>query len=202
MFTPVPDRRRLLAQLSKSPQRYRRKKGDAPRQRGRKRNRDARNLMFDGWERQDFAQVGDWSIEQAMALPHFIRDRNGRPYLPALSPEWMTPEALKRILAIKRHFISLDEQQLPDSKEIRPWKTPVRDSLHFVGTFRRDTQDAIAKAFEGEFDHARGVSALEAVQYKLDPFMVDLVERVRPARLFPPSSSSRRGGTRLIHTAY
>jgi DNA-directed RNA polymerase len=139
--------------------------------------------MFDGWDRRDFAQVGDWSIEQAMALPCFRYDRSGKPHLPALSPEWMKPEMLNRILAIKRYFIGLDEQQLPDFKPIPPWTAPVRNGLHFVGTFRRDSQDAIAKAFEGEFDHARGVSALESVRYKLDRFMVDLVEQVRPVLL-------------------
>src|SRR5262249_11150387 len=60
---------------------------------------------------------------------------------------------------------------------------PVRGNLHFVSTYRRDTHEAIAKAFAGEFDHTRGVSALEGVRFKLDPVMVDSVEAVRPALL-------------------
>jgi len=64
-----------------------------------------------------------------------------------------------------------------------PWTAPVRGNLRFVSTYRRDTHEAIAKAFAGEFEHARGVSALGSVRYKLDPVMVDLVEVVRPALL-------------------
>ena len=178
----VPDRKKLLAQLAKKP-RHRRKKDEPARKRGRKRNRDARNLTFAEWDRRDLARVGDWLIEQAMALPHFRKDRGRKPYLPALAPDWMTPEALNCILGIKRYFIGLDDQQLPDFKPIPPWTAPVRGNLRFVDTYRRDTQGAIAKAFEHEFDHARGVSALEAVQYKLDPFMVDVVEAARPVLL-------------------
>ena len=64
-----------------------------------------------------------------------------------------------------------------------PWAAPVRGNLRFVSTYRDDTHEAIAKAFAGEFEHARGVSALESVRYKLDPVMVALVETVRPALL-------------------
>jgi hypothetical protein len=124
----VPDRQKLLASLSKK--RIRRKKGETAGKRGRKRNRDARNLTFAEWDRRDLAQVGDWGIEQAMALPCFVYDRSRKPYLPALSPEWMTSEALNRILAIKRYFIGLDDQQLPDFKPIPPWTAPVRGNLH------------------------------------------------------------------------
>src|SRR5262249_8352559 len=95
----VPDRQKLLAQLSKKPRRQRRKKGEPPGKRGRKRNRDARDLTFAEWDRRDLAQVGDWGLGQAMALPCFVYDRSRKPYLPAISPEWMTPEALNRILA-------------------------------------------------------------------------------------------------------
>jgi hypothetical protein len=195
----VPDRRKLLASLSKKP-RHRRKKGESPSKRGRKRNRDARNLRFKEWDRRDLAQVGDWGIEQTMALPCFVYDRSRKPYLPALSPEWMTPEALNRILAIKRYFIGLDDQQLPDFKPIPPWTAPVRGNLRFVSTYRRDVRDAIAKAFSptpfclvsgceeqppypADFEHARGVSALETPRYKLDPVMVGLVEALRPVLL-------------------
>jgi hypothetical protein len=194
----VPDRQKLLASLSKK--RIRRKKGETAGKRGRKRNRDARNLTFAEWDRRDLAQVGDWGIEQAMALPCFVYDRSRRPYLPALSPEWMTPESLNRILAIKRYFIGLDDQQLPDFKPIPPWTAPVRGNLRFVSTYRRDVRDAIAKAFSptpfclvpgceeqppypADFEHARGVSALESPQHKLDPVMVDLVEALRPGLL-------------------
>jgi hypothetical protein len=179
----IPGRQRMLADLSKKSRRQRRKKGEPPRKRGRKRNSDARNLTFDDWDRRDLAQVGDWLIGQAMALPCFTYDRGRKPYLPAIAPQWMKPQSINRILAIKRHFISLDALQLPDFKPIPPWTAPVRGNLRFVSTYRRDTQEAIAKAFEREFDHARGVSALESVQFKLDPVMVDLVEAVRPALL-------------------
>jgi hypothetical protein len=74
----VPDRQKLLADLSGKPRRDRRKKHEPPRKRGRKRNRDARDLTFDGWDRRDLAQVGDWLIEQAMALPCFTYDRSRR----------------------------------------------------------------------------------------------------------------------------
>ena len=107
---------RLLASLSK--RRVRRKKGES--KRGRKRNQDARDLTFAEWDRRDLAQVGDWAIGQAMALPCFVYDRTCKPYLPALSPEWMTPEALRRIRAIKSYFMGLDEQQLPDFGPIPP----------------------------------------------------------------------------------
>jgi len=197
----VPDRRKLLASLSKRPHRVRRKKGDLPGKRGRKRNADARDLAFAEWDRRDLAQVGDWLIEQAMALPCFAWDRSRKPHLPVLAPDWMRPEALKRILAIKRHFASLDDQQLPDFKPIRPWSAPVRGNLSFVGTYRRDVRDAITKAFvpkpfclvdgceerppadPADFEHARGVSVLETVRYKLDPFMVGLAEALRPGLL-------------------
>ena len=196
----VPDRQKLLASLSRKPRRHRRKKSEPPRKRGRKLNKDARNLTFDAWDRRDLAQVGDWLIEQAMALPCFTYDRSRRPYLPAIAPQWMKPESINRILAIKRYFIGLDAQQLPDFKPIPPWTAPVRGNLRFVGTYRRDSHEAIAKAFAPvpfclvagcqehpphtvDFEHARGVSALEGVQYKLDRFMVDLVERARPALL-------------------
>ena len=76
----------------------------------------------------------------------------------------------------------------------------MRGNLHFVRTFRRDVQDAIANAFAptpfclvpgceeqppypADFEHARGVSALETPRYKLDPVMVDLVEELRPGLL-------------------
>jgi DNA-directed RNA polymerase len=112
----------------------------------------------------------------------------------------MTSDALNRILAIKRYFIGLDDQQLPDFKPIPSWTTPVRGNLRFVSTYRRDVRDAIAKAFSptpfclvpgceehppypADFEHARGVSALESPQYKLDPVMVDLVEALRPGLL-------------------
>jgi hypothetical protein len=179
----IPRRQRMLADLSKKPRRQRRKKGEPPRKRGRKRNSDARNLTFDDWDRRDLAQVGDWLIGQAMALPCFTYDRGRKPYLPAIAPQWMKPQSINRILAIKRHFISLDALQLPDFKPIPPWTAPVRGNLRFVSTHRRDTHEAIAKAFEREFDHARGVSALESVQFNLDPVMVDLVEAIRPALL-------------------
>jgi hypothetical protein len=193
----VPDRQKLLASLSKKP-RQRRRQGHG--KRGRKRNRDARNLTFKEWDRRDLAQVGDWGIEQAMALPCFTYDRSRKPYLPALAPEWMTPESLNRILAIKRYFIGLDDQQLPDFGPIPPWTAPVRGNLRFVSTYRRDVRDAIAKAFAptpfclvpgceeqppypADFEHARGVTSLESPQYKLDPVMVDLVEALRPGLL-------------------
>jgi DNA-directed RNA polymerase len=196
----VPDRQKLLASLSRKPRRHRRKKGEPPRKRGRKLNKDARNLTFNAWDRRDLAQVGDWLIEQAMALPCFTYDRSRRPYLPAIAPQWMKPEWINRILAIKRYFIGLDDQQLPDFKPIPPWTAPVRGNLRFVNNYRRDTQEAIAEAFApapfclvagcqeqppypADFEHARGVSALERVRHKLDRFMVDLVERVRPALL-------------------
>ena len=179
----VPGRQRMLSDLSRKPQRHRRKEGEPPRKRGRQRNRDARNLTFDGWDRRDFAQVGDWLIGQAMALPCFSYDRSRKPYLPAIAPQWMKPQWINRILAIKRYFIGLDAQQLPDFKPIPPWTAPVRGNLRFVSTYRDDTHEAIAKAFAGEFEHARGVSALESVRYKLDPVMVALVETVRPALL-------------------
>jgi len=112
----------------------------------------------------------------------------------------MTPEALNRILAIKRYFIGLDDQQLPDFGPIPPWTAPVRGNLRFVSNYRRDVQDAIARAFAptpfclvpgceeqppytADFEHARGVSALESPQFKLDPVMVDLVEALRPRLL-------------------
>ena len=177
----VPDRRKLLASLSKK--RIRHKKGEPPGKRGRKRNSDARNLTFKEWDSRDLAQVGDWGIEQAMALPCFAYDHSRKPHLPVLSPDWTTPEALNSILAIKRYFIGLDDQQLPDFKPIRPWTAPVRGNLPFVRTHRRDVRDAIARAFEREFDHARGVSALERVRYRLDPVMVGLVEQLRPGLL-------------------
>ena len=196
----VPDRQKLLASLSKKRRRVRRKKGEPPGKRGRKPNKDARDLTFAEWDRRDLAQVGDWLIEQAMALPCFTYDRSRKPYLPAIAPDWMKPEWINRILAIKRYFIGLDDQQLPDFRPIPPWTAPVRGNLRFVSTYRRDSQEAIAKAFAPtpfclvpgceeqppyptDFDHARGVSALERVRYKLDPVMVDLVEAVRPALL-------------------
>ncbi len=195
----VPDRRKMLTQLSRRPRRIRRNKGEESK-RGRKRNRDARNLTFDGWDRRDLAQVGDWLISQAMALSCFTWDRSGKPYLPAISPQWMKPESIKRLLAIKRYFIGLDTQQLPDFKPILPWTAPIRGNLRFVGNYRRDTQEAIAKAFApspfclvpgceeqpaypADFEHARGVSALERVHYMLDPVMLDLVEALRPGLL-------------------
>jgi hypothetical protein len=203
----------MLADLSKKPRRRRRRKGEPPSKPGRKRNRDARNLTFAEWDRRDLAQVGDWGIEQAMALPCFVYDRSRKPYLPALSPEWMTPEALNRILAIKRYFISLDDQQLPDFKPIPPWTTPVRGNLHFVRTYRRDVRDAIAKAFAptpvclapgceekppypADFEHARGVSALETPEYKLDPVMVDLVQALRPGLLNREMDRKKRARAR------
>ena len=196
----VPDRQKLLASLSKKRRRVRRKKGEPPGKRGRKPNKDARDLTFAEWDRRDLAQVGDWLIEQAMALPCFTYDRSRKPYLPAIAPDWMKPEWINRILAIKRYFIGLDDQQLPDFRPIPPWTAPVRGNLRFVSTYRRDSQEAIAKAFAPtpfclvpgcaeqppyptDFDHARGVSALERVRYNLDPVMVDLVEALRPALL-------------------
>src|SRR5262249_43957226 len=105
----IPGRQRMLSDLSRKPQRNRRKKGEPPRKRGRRRNRDARNLTFYGW----LAQMGDWLIGQAMALPCFTYDHSRKPYLPAIAPQWMKPQWINRILTIKRYFIGLDAQQLP-----------------------------------------------------------------------------------------
>ena len=59
------------------------------------------------------------------------------------------------------------------------WRAEYDNRLgaNFVRDWRPETRAAITAAFEGEFEHARGVNNLQRVALVVDPVIVDLAER-------------------------
>jgi hypothetical protein len=152
-------------------QRLKRKIGDDLYQRLRK---DPKVTLPSSWGATQRVQAGDWLLRQALALDIFAYDEDG---FPRISDKW-----LPDVAQLRERMIAADPAYAPLLKPPPPWTGWEKSYDGFPATFVRDwrpeTKTAIDVAFLNPlWDHARGVNALAGVPLKIDPVMLDLVER-------------------------
>jgi DNA-directed RNA polymerase len=120
-------------------------------------------------------QAGDWLLLQAMDLDIFGHDDDG---FPRISDKWQ-PE----IARIRASMILANPSYAPFLRPPPPWNEWSKTyddgfSARFVRDWRPETKAALNVAFlNPDFEHAGAVNALGRVPLKIDPVMVDLVER-------------------------
>jgi hypothetical protein len=171
---------------------------------GRKKQADVRDLWLDSWDPTDFVAAGWWLVGKALEMPYFTigepRFANGKrlPDMPVITPEWM-----ESVEAIRQDLIRLDFLRGPSYEPIADWEALFEDGLCFVAGFHAETRAALKRAFAereietipdesspditatktreigGRFvrEHVAGVNALQHVEFRLDPFMVNLARR-------------------------
>jgi len=147
------------------------KVGDDLYQRLRK---DPKVTLPSPWGAGQRVQAGDWLLRQALALDIFAYDDDG---FPRISDKW-----LPDVAQLRERMIAADPAYAPLLKPPPPWTGWEKSYDGFPATFVRDwrpeTKTAIDVAFLNPlWDHARGVNALAGVPLKIDPVMLDLVER-------------------------
>jgi hypothetical protein len=123
------------------------------------------------WGEKERLQAGDWLLSQAMRLDLFGYDEDGCP----------TISDIDNVEQIRLAMIAADPAYAPLVLPPEPWTGLEKSCESFRDTFVRDwrpqTKKSIADAFLAPFEHAGGVNALSMVPLRLDPVMVDLVER-------------------------
>lgn len=128
----------------------------------------------DEWTPEECVRAGSWLLEAVLDLTYFDWDADG---FPILAPKWKGE--FKRL---REEMIWRDPVYMPHFKpppEWTGWAAQYGDRLEatFVRDWRPETKRAIEEAFTGDFEHAKGVSALQRVPFIIDPVMRDLAAR-------------------------
>jgi DNA-dependent RNA polymerase-like protein len=136
---------------------------------------DPKVTLSSRWGAKQRVQAGDWLLRQALALDIFGYDDDG---FPCISDKWKPDVAQirERLIAAGAVFAPLLKPPPPWTG----WSKSYDDGFRarFVRDWRPETKAAIDVAFlNPTFEHARGVDALARVPLKIDPVMLDLVER-------------------------
>jgi DNA-directed RNA polymerase len=127
------------------------------------------------WTEVDRLRAGDWLISQALALDLFdISDG-----FPKISAKWLPELDRIREEMIRAHPIHMPVFDPPPDWTGWWMGSPDRLRVPFV---RRDRwpehRAAITKRLKNpEWEHSKGVNALQRAPFKVDPMMRDLVER-------------------------
>jgi DNA-directed RNA polymerase len=126
------------------------------------------------WKEGQKVQAGHWLLWQALTLNVFYCPPDD---FPRISDEW-----LPRVEQLREHMIAACPDYAPLLAPPAPWTGWEKSCDGFRATVVRDwrpeTKTAIDVAFlNPAFEHAAGVNALASVPLKIDPVMLDLVER-------------------------
>jgi DNA-directed RNA polymerase len=127
------------------------------------------------WSEEDRLQAGAWLLRQAIALDLFDNDEDG---FPCVSDKWKPDVKRVREELIHAHPVHMPLFEPPP--DWTGWRAeyPNRHGAQFVRDWRPETKAAIEEAFKDpNWEHARGVNALQRVPFRIDAKMLDLVER-------------------------
>jgi hypothetical protein len=119
--------------------------------------------------------AGDWLLRQAMALDLFDYDEDG---FPVISNKWKPDVERVRDELIRAHPMHMPLFEPPP--DWTGWQTEFPNGFRaqFVRDWRPETKAAIVEAFKDpNWEHVRGVNALQRVPFRIDPKMLELVER-------------------------
>jgi hypothetical protein len=138
--------------------------------------RDPKVKLSEKWDNGQRVKAGAWLLDQALYLNVFDCDEEN---FFCISDSWK-PD----IDQLWEHMIAADPSYAPHLKPppswTGSWKT-YDDGFRaaFVRDRHPETKKAINDAFinNPDFEHAKSVNALSQVPLKIDPVMVDLVER-------------------------
>jgi hypothetical protein len=142
------------------------------RQTGRTRARAVKDMTTE-WSAPDCVRVGHWLLQCALSLDLFDRDAAG---FSIISAKWRG-----EVDQIRQDMWRRDRVHLPHTKpppDWAGWYAEYGDRLRatFVRDWRPQTKAAIEAAFAGgTFEHARAVSALQRVPFRINPIMPPLV---------------------------
>lgn len=130
--------------------------------------------LWQAWSTKQKVNAGNWLLRQAMGSAFFDHDDDGFPCLSA--------KAEPHVAQLCKDLIAADPVYAPLLKPPAPWVSWDKSHDGFRATFVRDwrpeTKAALDVAFlNPTFEHAAGVNALASVALKIDPVMLDLVER-------------------------
>jgi hypothetical protein len=130
------------------------------------------------WTPRQCVKAGAWVLEQALALPCFTEVTPEQPF-PKISPEWQ-----EKIDQAREDLLRRDQVYLPHTNTPPDWvgyKTEYVDRVQatFVRNSHHRTAESIAAAFgSGDFEHAKGVSALQRVPLRINEQMLSVVENL------------------------
>jgi DNA-directed RNA polymerase len=130
---------------------------------------------FESTRRTDRIAIGNWLLYAVMMLDAFDIDAAG---YPTFSEEFQPS-----VEAIRDNLIRLRHLLLPHTIEPKPWgawRTYYDDNLSatFVQSTFPETRALISEAFRNpEWEHPRGINALQKVPFTIDPVILDLVDR-------------------------
>jgi hypothetical protein len=144
--------------------------------------------MTTEWSAPDCVRVGHWLLQCALSLDLFDRDAAG---FPIISAKWQG-----EVDQIRQDMWRRDRVHLPHTEpppDWTEWHAEYGDRLRatFVRDWRPQTRAAIEAAFAGGvFEHARAVSALQRVPFRINPTIPPLV------RLFAVELMNHKGAQR------
>jgi hypothetical protein len=139
--------------------------------------RDPWKFAEPDWTPRQCVRAGAWLLEQALALPCFTEVTPDQPF-PEIAPEWQD-----RIDQAREDLLRRDRVRLPHTApppDWTGWRTEYSDRMHenFVRDGHPRTRELITAAFKGEdFEHARGVNALQRVPLRINKQLLSPVER-------------------------
>ena len=131
------------------------------------------------WSEDDCIAVGNWLVNCALQLDFFEVDENN---LPKIADKHQPAVDKMRADLVWRDPVYLPHRYPPP--DWTEWRTRYDDriSARFVRSYYANTRPAIDRAFQDpEWEHARGVNALQRVPLRINDFMLPVVERFAPA---------------------
>jgi hypothetical protein len=140
-----------------------------------KRRKRMWQYLSSDWSTEYIVAAGSWLLECALSQEYFTLDERG---FPKIAPEWQEDVDHFAAELLQREQVLLPHTDPPPpwtgwfaQYDNRLWKTFVRD-------WRPQTRAAISETFRNnpEFEHARGINALQCVPFLIDEEMLKLTE--------------------------
>lgn len=152
-----------------------------------------RKFVEPDWSPRHCVKAGEWALRQALALSCFTEVTPKEP-LPKIKPEWQEDIDRTRTEILQRDWVYKPLKSAPP--DWTQWKMEFtnRPRVRFARRSRGKQKEAMEAAFKsGDFEHARGVSALQRVPLRVNEAMIPVVERyafelMRPAERRKPRS--------------
>ena len=127
------------------------------------------------WDPPHCVKAGHWLMQCAMSLDYFDYDDDG---FPKIADHWKSDVDRIREGLLWRDPVLLPHKTPPP--DWTGWRAEYGDKLqkNFVRDWHPETKKSIEGAFrDPNFEHARGVSALQRVPFRIDTQMLGLVSR-------------------------
>ncbi len=135
----------------------------------------SQGLSVPNWTFKQRVQAGNWLLDCAYHTDFFERGKRGLPQIRA--------EHRAAVDQLREDLILVDPVYMPLLTPPARWtrwvkEYPDRLSAAFVRDWHPQTRAAITEAFKDpDWEHAKGVSALECVPFKINTRLLDLVNR-------------------------